>query len=78
MIHNDLTEQQLIAICHHIQLSHPQTIANNQWCFMQYHMQMPLVWQSFIIEFTNPYIKDMNYRQRLHILCSEVYQSQQN
>lgn len=77
-IQNELTEQQLIRICSQIILSSPQVIANNQWCFMTYYAPMPLIWQSFIVEFTKQYISDMKYRQSLHILSSEIYQSCQN
>jgi len=70
-----MTEQQLIQICQHIPLTSPQTIANNPWCFMQQHAPMPLVYQSFINEFTNPYILNIQYRIGLHNLCSEQCQS---
>ncbi len=78
MIHSDLTEEQLVTICNHIVLSSTQVIADNQWCFMTYYAPMPMVYQAFIIEFTNPYIKDVKYRQNLHIVTSQIYQSCQN
>jgi hypothetical protein len=78
MIHSDLTEEQLITLCSHITLTMPQTIADNSWIFYQYNAPMPMVYQAFIIEFTKPYVADINYRQGLHVVCSEIYQSQQN
>ena len=75
---SELTEQQLIQICGQIILSSPQVIADNEWVFLTKTMPLPLVYQSFIIEFTKQYISDINYRRELHILCSEVYQANQN
>lgn len=75
---SDLTEQQLKSICSHIILTNPQTICDNQWCFMQYRAPMPLVYQSFILEFTKPYIDNFHYRQGIHTVCSEIYQAAVN
>lgn len=74
----ELSQEQLIQICKNIKLSRPQTIMDNQWVFFTQYGSMPFLWQAFIIEFTQKYIADMNYRLSLHTICSEIYQANQN
>lgn len=72
--HTNLTEQQLIQICSKIVLVPPNIIAANKECFNL----IPLVYQSFILEFTMPYIVDMYRRTLLHQFASECVQSKLN